>query len=99
MPFIFFLLQHGTFLDYETTKEIKVEDFFNKELILYSIASNQRSIPSMVDGLKPSQRKTLFSAIKKNLFEEEIKVIDFIGYVSFNTAYRHGEESLGGTIY
>lgn len=53
----------------------------------------------MVDGLKPSQRKTLFSAIKKNLFEEEIKVIDFIGYVSFNTAYRHGEESLGGTIY
>jgi DNA topoisomerase II len=31
--------------------------FINHELILFSMADNQRSIPSIMDGLKPSQRK------------------------------------------
>lgn len=34
---------------------------------------NKRSIPSLVDGFKPSQRKVLFSCFKRNL-KKEIKV-------------------------
>ncbi|KAA6370617.1 MAG: hypothetical protein EZS28_033856 [Streblomastix strix] len=30
-------------------------DFVNKELILYSIADCIRNIPSVIDGLKPTQ--------------------------------------------
>ena len=31
--------------------------FINHELILFSMADNQRSIPALMDGLKPAQRK------------------------------------------
>lgn len=34
---------------------------------------NKRSIPCLVDGFKPSQRKILFSCFKRNL-KKEIKV-------------------------
>lgn len=42
-------------------------DFVNKELVQFSIANCQRSIPSMLDGLKPGQRKILFCCFKRNL--------------------------------
>ena len=44
-----------------------------QELILFSRADLERSIPSMVDGLKPGQRKILFACFKRNL-RKEIKV-------------------------
>lgn len=34
---------------------------------------NKRSIPCLVDGFKPSQRKVLFSCFKRNL-KKELKV-------------------------
>lgn len=52
---------------------IPISDFVNHELILFSMADNARSIPSVVDGLKPGQRKILFSCFKRNL-KAEIKV-------------------------
>ncbi|CAD6242848.1 unnamed protein product [Miscanthus lutarioriparius] len=57
----------------------------------------QRSIPSMVDGLKPGQRKILFCSFKRN-FVKEAKVAQFSGYVSEHSAYHHGEQSLASTI-
>ncbi|XP_047341634.1 DNA topoisomerase 2 [Impatiens glandulifera] len=86
----------GTFLDH-SEKLITYSDFVNKELILFSMADLQRSIPSMVDGLKPGQRKILFCAFKKN-FIKEAKVAQFTGYVSEMSAYHHGETSLHSTI-
>lgn len=50
-----------------------------------------------MDGLKVVERKILFSAFKKGIFKE-IKVHEFCGYVSENTAYRHGEESLISSV-
>ncbi|XP_064967328.1 DNA topoisomerase 2-like [Musa acuminata AAA Group] len=78
-------------------KLIKYSDFINKELILFSRADLQRSIPSMVDGLKPGQRKILFCAFKRN-FIKQAKVAQFVGYVSEKSAYHHGEQSLSTTI-
>ncbi|KAI5176485.1 DNA topoisomerase II, partial [Pancytospora epiphaga] len=86
----------GTFLD-QSTPVIKIHDFINKELILFSMADNVRSIPSVVDGLKPGQRKVLYSCFKKNL-KNEIKVAQLVGYVSEQSAYHHGEVSLCATI-
>jgi DNA topoisomerase-2 len=76
---------------------IPIADFVNKELILFSMADNIRSIPSVADGLKPGQRKVLFACFKRNLVKE-IKVAQLAGYVSEKTAYHHGEVSLTGTI-
>jgi len=78
-------------------KDVSVSEFINKDLIHFSNYDNERSIPSMIDGLKPSQRKILFSALKKNL-TNEIKVAQFSGYVSEHSAYHHGEASLQGAI-
>eukprot|EP01018_Ginkgo_biloba_P032588 Gb_11673 [translate_table: standard] len=86
----------GTFLD-QSEKLIKYSDFVNKELILFSMADLQRSIPSMVDGLKPGQRKILFCSFKRN-FVTQAKVAQFSGYVSEHSAYHHGEQSLASTI-
>lgn len=78
-------------------------EFINKELIHFSIADNTRSIPSMVDGLKPGQRKILFSLFKRlgaghRKLRNEIKVAQLSGYVAEQSAYHHGEMSLNMTI-
>ncbi|KAH7306210.1 hypothetical protein KP509_22G002000 [Ceratopteris richardii] len=86
----------GTYLD-QSVKIIKYSDFVNKELILFSMADLSRSIPSMVDGLKPGQRKILFCSFKRN-FVTQAKVAQFSGYVSEHSAYHHGEQSLVSTI-
>lgn len=57
-----------------TIDEIPISDFVNRELILYSMADNVRSIPSLVDGLKPGQRKIIFACFKRHLTKREIKV-------------------------
>ena len=54
-------------------EEIPFSDFINKELILFSMADNVRSIPSVVDGLKPGQRKVMWACFKRKL-KGEVKV-------------------------
>ena len=78
-------------------KFITYEDFINKEMIHFSKYDNERSIPNMMDGLKTSLRKILFSAFKRNLVNE-IKVAQFAGYVSEHSCYHHGEMSLNKGI-
>ena len=84
---------------YLDTNKINVsyEEFINKELIHFSKYDCDRSIPNLMDGLKISLRKILYSAFKKNL-TTEIKVAQFSGYVSEHSGYHHGEASLNGAI-
>ncbi|PGH23606.1 DNA topoisomerase 2 [Polytolypa hystricis UAMH7299] len=86
----------GTYLDH-TTDEITYTDFVNRELILFSMADNIRSIPSVVDGLKPGQRKVMYTCFKRNV-KKDVKVFELAGYVSGMTAYQHGDASLQQTI-
>ncbi|KAJ3035696.1 DNA topoisomerase 2 [Rhizophlyctis rosea] len=88
--------QPGTYMDH-SQDIISLNDFVNRELILFSMADNARSIPCVVDGLKPGQRKILFCCFKRNL-KSEIKVAQLAGYVSEHSAYHHGEQSLSSTI-
>ena len=81
-----------------TSKQmIPYEEFINKELIHFSKYDCERSIPNLIDGLKISLRKILFCTFKKHL-TTEIKVAQFSGYVSENSLYHHGEESLNKAI-
>ena len=82
----------------DTTKlNVSYEEFINRELIHFSKYDCDRSIPNLMDGLKISLRKILFSAFKKNL-TSEIKVAQFSGYVSEHSGYHHGEASLNAAI-
>ncbi|KAH0574585.1 DNA topoisomerase 2 [Spironucleus salmonicida] len=78
-------------------KIINISDFVDKELVLFEKYANIRSIPSLIDGLKPSQRKVLFAALKRNLVTP-LKVVQLSGNVSEKAAYHHGEASLNDTI-
>ncbi|KAJ8915854.1 hypothetical protein NQ315_004668 [Exocentrus adspersus] len=79
------------------TKFVSFTDFVNMELVLFSNGDNVRSIPSLVDGLKPGQRKVLFTCLKRN-DKREIKVAQLAGSVAEHSAYHHGEASLCMTI-
>ena len=76
---------------------VTYEEFIDRELIHFSKYDCDRSIPNLMDGLKISLRKILFSAFKKNL-TSEIKVAQFSGYVSEHSGYHHGEASLNAAI-
>lgn len=86
----------GTFLDH-SEDVISYKDFVNKELILFSRADLERSIPNVMDGLKPGQRKIMYACFKRNL-KSDIKVAQLAGYVAEHSAYHHGENSLCSTI-
>lgn len=86
----------GTYLDHRL-EEIPYSEFINKELILFSMADNIRSIPCVADGLKPGQRKVIWACFKRKL-KKEIKVAQLVGYIGEQAAYHHGEVSLAQTI-
>ncbi|XP_052896689.1 DNA topoisomerase 2 isoform X2 [Anopheles moucheti] len=81
----------------KTTKHVSYKDFVNLELVLFSNSDNVRSIPCMLDGLKPGQRKVLFTCFKRD-DKREVKVAQLAGSVAEKSAYHHGEQSLCSTI-
>ena len=68
----------------------KYKDY--SKYVLYS-----RAIPHMIDGLKPSQRKILFTALKtaKN---SRIKTASLSGNTISSANYHHGDASLNEAI-
>jgi DNA topoisomerase-2 len=77
--------------------KVNYQDFIDQEFIHFSKYDCERSIPNIMDGLKTSTRKIMFSAFKRNLVKE-IKVAQFAGYVSEHSGYHHGEKSLTEAI-
>lgn len=75
-----------------------VTRFLDQELIRYSIDDCKRSLPSLFDGLKQSQRKILYAVMKKRLGSKSIKVAQLAGYVAEVSNYHHGEQCLYDTI-
>lgn len=84
-------------LDY-ADPHVSYDRFVHRDLIHFSNYDLERSIPSMCDGLKVSQRKVLYGCFKRNLVKQEIRVAQLAAYVSEHSAYHHGEASLQGTI-
>jgi DNA topoisomerase-2 len=85
------------FVDQNGKRHVQYSQFVNDELIHFSNADNLRSLPHIMDGFKPSQRKIMFACFKRNL-RSEIRVAQLAGYVSEHAAYHHGEASLNQTI-
>jgi len=86
----------GNVVDHSATS-VSYADFVNKELVCFSKYDVMRSIPCVVDGFKPTQRKVLYCCFKRNL-RSDVKVAQLAGYISEHSAYHHGEVSLQGTI-
>ena len=69
-----------------------------KDFSLYTIEN--RAIPSLIDGFKPSQRKVIFvaSEIWKSGSEKPLKVFQLAGKVAADAYYHHGNMSLENAI-
>lgn len=80
--------------------EMPISQFLNREMIKFSIDDCKRSIPHLVDGLKESQRKILYSCFLKNLkySGQPLKVAQLSGFVAEKSNYHHGEQNLYDTI-
>lgn len=86
----------NNFVDKFSTKTT-YKSFMNDEFIEFSMEDNIRSIPSLVDGLKPSQRKILYTLFKLNK-KGELNVGELFGYVKALSEYHHGPASLEQAI-
>jgi len=84
-------------IPYGDVKQLDITDFVHKDLVNFSLADLKRSIAHVADGLKPSQRKVMYSCFQKNL-TAEMKVAQLAAYVAEKSAYHHGEVSLAETI-
>ena len=82
---------------YGDVKQLDITDFVHKDLVNFSLADLKRSIAHVADGLKPSQRKVMYSCFQKNL-RDEMKVAQLAAFVAEKSAYHHGEVSLAETI-
>lgn len=87
----------GEILPDKFGKPNNIDEFIDTEFIQFSNYDNVISIPHLIDGFKPSQRKIMYGAFKRNL-KTETKVAQFGAYVAEQTHYAHGESNLYGTI-
>lgn len=80
------------------TKEyLSINNIIHNEVSQYSIANNGRSLP-MLDGLKISQRKALWTAIKFCKPGKFITFLEFVGQIMKHTYYSHGDASISNAI-
>jgi hypothetical protein len=58
------------------TKDMSIHAFVHTDLVNFSIYSVERALPSVLDGLKTSQRKILYTVLKRGYtsLAKEIKV-------------------------
>eukprot|EP00754_Rhynchopus_humris_P009141 Rhum_TRINITY_DN13939_c0_g1::Rhum_TRINITY_DN13939_c0_g1_i3::g.65630::m.65630/K03164/TOP2; DNA topoisomerase II len=80
--------------------EVSINSFVNTDVASYFHYINlERALPSCIDGLKPSQRKVLFTCFKRDLTgHKEMKVSQLSGAVAELTCYHHGDMSMHETI-
>ena len=79
-------------------RSIKAANFFNTAFKEFSLYDNVRSIPTLFDGLKPSQRKVLYGMQLRGENAAEIQVERVAAQIAAATDYHHGTGSLESTI-
>lgn len=76
------------------TNKILIRDFIANEWAQYADYDNRRSLPHIMDGLKITQRKAMYTATLMPKAEKPIRVSQFASEAAKVTAYHHGEVSM-----
>ena len=63
-------------------RKIKAKHFFNSSFKEFSLHDNVRSIPSITDGMKQSQRKAVYGMLKRGENAPELQVERLAGQIS-----------------
>lgn len=85
----------------EGINPLPISTFIDHELVEYSMESVERNIPDGIDGIKESQRKAFFAALKKlhgKKKDTKIKVAEIAHHAAEITNYKHGPNCLSDAI-
>lgn len=75
-----------------------IKEFIANEWADYAHYDNQCSLPNIIDGLKITQRKALYTATQLPKGDKPIRVSQFSAKAAEVTAYHHGEVSMVSTV-
>lgn len=81
--------------------ESTISEYLDKDYLEYAkYVVENRAIPSVIDGLKPTQRKVVYIADKvwKSGKEKPLKVFQLTGRIAADAHYHHGDGSLNSAI-
>ena len=78
-------------------KEIDIASSIKDSFLQYSIAATVRSVPSVIDGLKPSQRRALYVLYKELNPNEFVKSSRAVGEI-MGKYHPHGDQSIYATL-
>ena len=82
-------------------KEITISEYLDTDYHEYAkYVVENRAIPSVIDGLKPTQRKVIFIAdrVWKTGKEKPYKIFQLTGRIAADAHYHHGDSSLNSAI-
>lgn len=79
-----------------SSSQLIVKDFFQQQFKPYTIYDTQRSIANVIDGLKITQRKVLYTLLNRG--NTSIKVAQLASSVAYETCYHHGEQGISNII-
>jgi DNA topoisomerase-2 len=79
---------------------IPIDEFIHNEYIHHANDNLERTLPCVIDGLKPSQRKIIYGCFEEGLHDgrKEMKVAQLGAAVARVSQYHHGEVSLMSAI-
>ncbi|XP_065845541.1 DNA topoisomerase 2-alpha-like isoform X2 [Oscarella lobularis] len=72
--------------------QLTFSNFVNEELAQFANAFNDRSIPSLVDGLTPAQRRVVVTCSRQN--GAEINVVDLAGIGADLSSYNYAKKTI-----
>jgi DNA topoisomerase-2 len=78
-----------------------VTEYLDQDYAQYGMYTlENRAIPSIIDGFKPTQRKIIFIADKvwRSGSEKPLKIFQLGGRIAADAHYHHGDGSLNGAI-
>jgi DNA gyrase/topoisomerase IV subunit B len=79
--------------------KLRISKLIMMFMYIYSTYNINRNIPMIADGLKPGQRKILYTAKENSIRgQKSMKVDNFAAEVQTKTDYHHGAASMEGTI-
>lgn len=77
----------------------EISNFFNVDYKIYvQYVIEQRAIPSIIDGMKPSYRKVLYSCLESMKSGSVVPGLELVGETYKRSAYHHGNASLEDVI-
>lgn len=83
------------------SKNKTVTEYLDQDYAMYGMYTlENRAIPSVIDGFKPTQRKIIFIAdrVWRNGGEKPLKIFQLGGRIAAEAHYHHGDGSLNGAI-